>query len=215
MVLPVDVIPLRRCLALLWRLFAEQRRRGREVLSHGKGDELLINSEAERAAEPNSPYDELIALQALAAKEEEAEAALPHCCGTPCSPSIALTTAVFVMGAATMACAFPSVTVVFGLLGSTTSVTCMQVRKHTRPTHPPARPPLTLDNPSWALGNLSRPSTGFLTLRSCCRPARPPLRPSRSHVGGRSATTRSFLTFGSIRPNHPPHSGRWRGPCTR
>jgi hypothetical protein len=125
MVLPVDVIPLRRCLALLWRLVAEQRRRGREVLSHGKGDELLINSEAECAAEPNSPYDELIALQALAAKEEEAEAALPHCCGTPCSPSIALTTAVFVMGAATLACAFPSVTVVFGLLGSTTSVTCM------------------------------------------------------------------------------------------
>ena len=35
-----------------------------------------------------------------------------------------------------------------------------QVRKHTRPTHPPARPPLTLDNPSWALGTLSRPSTG-------------------------------------------------------
>ena len=29
----------------------------------------------------------------------------------------------------------------------------------THPTHPPARPPLTLDNPSWALGNLSRPST--------------------------------------------------------
>ena len=29
------------------------------------------------------------------------------------------------MGAATAACAFPSVTVVFGLLGSTTSVTCM------------------------------------------------------------------------------------------
>jgi hypothetical protein len=26
----------------------------------------------------------------------------------------------------------------------------------TRHTHPPARPPLTLDNPSWALGNLSR-----------------------------------------------------------
>jgi hypothetical protein len=33
--------------------------------------------------------------------------------------------------------------------------------KQTHPTHPPARPPLTLDNPSWALGNLSRPSTGL------------------------------------------------------
>jgi carboxypeptidase C (cathepsin A) len=35
----------------------------------------------------------------------------------------------------------------------------VQVRKHTRPTHLPARPPLTLDNPSWASGNFSRPST--------------------------------------------------------
>ena len=39
----------------------------------------------------------------------------------------------------------------------------LQVRKHARPTRPPARPPLTLDNPSWALGNLSRPSTATTT----------------------------------------------------
>ena len=51
--------------------------------------------------------------------------------------------------------------------------------KQTHPTHPPARPPLTLDNPSWALGNLSRPSTGLP--REAARRARRPRATHRAH----------------------------------
>ena len=59
------------------------------------------------------------------AADEAAEEALPRICGTPCSAAIAAQTASCVLGAAVVALAFPSVNVVFGLLGATLSVTCV------------------------------------------------------------------------------------------
>ena len=130
LVIPVDAIPTRRAFALAARVFAESRRRTREL-------EARALAAAAAAAEPGGEvkdagagdnvdgYDELVALQELGLADEEAEKGLPHVCGSPCSSSIAAQTIVFVMGAATLACAFPSVTVVFGLLGATLGVTCM------------------------------------------------------------------------------------------
>jgi amino acid permease len=130
LVIPVDAIPTRRAFALAARVFGEGRRRSRElaaareeaasssgdVKSHGGGGLLIADA---------TTYDEFEALQQLGRADEEAEKALPHVCGSPCSRPIAAQTIVFVMGAATAACAFPSVTVVFGLLGATLGVTCM------------------------------------------------------------------------------------------
>ena len=117
LVIPVDALPTRRAFALALRVMTEQRRRAAELAARGGA--------AEGAGSDNDGYDELEALQRLGLEEELAEERLPHVCGSPCSPPIALQTAAFVMGAATAACAFPSVTVVFGLLGATLGITCM------------------------------------------------------------------------------------------
>lgn len=63
--------------------------------------------------------------QAFLAAEEASEAALPHICGTPCSPAIALQVAVAVYLPASFAILFPKINVLFGLLGATLGVTCL------------------------------------------------------------------------------------------
>jgi hypothetical protein len=73
----------------------------------------------------DSPADEAAALRARAEAALRAEEALPRVCGTPCSPAIAGQTVVFIVGAATLASALPSVITVFGLFGATTGVTCV------------------------------------------------------------------------------------------
>ena len=120
LVIPVDVVPLRRCFSLALRLWQEQRRRQREeVLAAGMSKAPLLDGDESGAG------SEAARLRDLAAAAEEAELALPRLCGTPCSASIAGQTAGFVLGAAAIACFLPSINVVFGLLGATLGVTCM------------------------------------------------------------------------------------------
>jgi len=123
LVIPVDAIPTRRAFVLAVRVFGEGRRRRLELAARCTDGES--GGEKGAATGDEEPYDEHAELQRLGHAAEEAEARLPLVCGSPCSPSIAAQTVLFVMGAATAACAFPSVTVVFGLLGATLGVTCM------------------------------------------------------------------------------------------
>ena len=129
LVIPVDTIPTRRAFALAARVFAESRRRKHELearaLAAAAAGAPPGDAGKDGTAAEDDEYDEHAALQELGLADEEAEKQLPQVCGSPCSSSIATQTIVFVMGAATLACAFPSVTVVFGLLGATLGVTCM------------------------------------------------------------------------------------------
>ena len=150
LVVPVDVIPARRCLVLLLRLLKESRRRQRQLrrpaaalsvthsqvwkpaegtsnmsedLLHGMRGAEVDGGHGDNAME--SVYDEHAALATLAAEDAAAETQLLRVCGSPCSTTIAVQTTCIVLGAAATACLFPSVTVAFGLLGATTSVTLM------------------------------------------------------------------------------------------
>jgi amino acid permease len=134
LVLPVDVVPLRRSVALallsLRAAGAPPRSvRVRELLLQGRGDGSGDGAWGEGGGggsdgdgEGGTPGGARARLLAAAAEEE---AALPSCCGTPCSASIAAQTAAMVLGTAAVAVFFPQVNVVFGLLGATLGVTCM------------------------------------------------------------------------------------------
>ena len=126
LVLPVDVVPLRRSVALAllsWR--AERAPRDvsvRELLLQGRDDKGGGDGGGGPEWEEEWAGGARARLLAAAAEEEEA---LPRFCGTPCSPAIAAQTTAMVLGAATVAVFFPQINVVFGLLGATLGVTCM------------------------------------------------------------------------------------------
>ena len=139
LVLPVDIVPLRRSLALAMRRCARRvRARGGAAAAAGidaqalLADALLADGEAAEppaAAPAPADTDADAAADAADAADDAAadahEAALPRVCGMPCSPAIAGQTVGLVACAASAAVFLPQLSVVFGLLGATLGVTCM------------------------------------------------------------------------------------------
>ena len=111
LVIAVDAIPLRRSLALMYSRCA---RHGLAARAPARGAGVGVG-----AAEA---WEALLAEAAAAQAQEEA---LPTVCGTPCSLGILAQTAGLLGLSGGLAVLFPQVNLVFGLLGSTLSVTCV------------------------------------------------------------------------------------------
>ena len=141
LVLPVDIVPLRRSLAQALRRCARRMRKqvpaapqpaaidARALLAAGDDD-------AEKSGADDSGRLPLASQAATGdggstgddeddAAADVHEAALPRICGMPCSPAIAAQTVALVATAASAAIFLPQLSVVFGLLGATLGVTCL------------------------------------------------------------------------------------------